>query len=103
MRSSLTVVSMAVSVGAVVALIGVSSSTVHSFQAIYQNQQVAVIVQQRGVKQRLTSTLSEKLGDEIAKIQGVRQVNTGLVDYTSLEDLGISALVVQGGSPIRPS
>ena len=102
MRSSLTVVSMAVSVGAVVALIGVSNSTVHSFQAIYQNQQVAIIVQQRGVKQRLTSTLSEKLGDEIAKIPGVRQVNTGLVDYTSLEDLGISALVVQGWIPDSP-
>jgi putative ABC transport system permease protein len=94
---------MAVSVGAVVALVGVSSSTVNSFLAIYQNQKVAVIVQQRGAKQRLTSTLSESLGDEIAKIPGVKQVNAGLVDYTSLEDLGISALVVQGWIPDSPA
>src|SRR5690606_26014393 len=41
----------------------------------------------------------ESLGDRIAQIPGVRQVNTGLVDYTSLEELGISALVVQGWVP----
>ena len=95
-RSTLTVVGMAVAVGAVVALVGISSSSIQSFLSIYQNQKVAIIVQQRGAKQRLTSTLSDKLGDEIAKIPGVKQVNTGLVDYTSLEELGISALIVQG-------
>jgi len=105
-RSSLTVIGMAVAVGAVVALVGISSSSVQSFLAIYQNQKVAIVVQQRGAKQRLTSALSDKLGDEIAKIPGVKQVNTGLVDYTSLEELGISALVVQGwvvDSPIMRS
>jgi putative ABC transport system permease protein len=101
-RSTLTVVGMAVAVGAVVALVGISSSSVQAFLAIYQNQKVAIIVQQRGAKQRLTSTLSDKLGDEIAKIPGVKQVNTGLVDYTSLEELGISALVVQGWIPDSP-
>ncbi len=95
-RSTLTVVGMAVAVGAVVALVGVSSSSVQSFLDIYKTQKIAVIVQQRGAKQRLTSALSDKLGDEIAKIPGVKQVNTGLVDYTSLEELGVSALVVQG-------
>jgi putative ABC transport system permease protein len=102
-RSSLTVVGMAVAVGAVVALVGISSSSIQSFMAIYQNQKIAIIVQQRGAKQRLTSTLSEKLGDQIAKIPGVKQVNTGLVDYTSLEELGISALVVQGWIPDSPA
>jgi putative ABC transport system permease protein len=81
-RSTLTVVGMAVAVGAVVALVGISSSSIQSFLAIYQNQKVAIIVQQRGAKQRLTSVLSDKLGDEIARIPGVKQVNTGLVDYT---------------------
>ena len=95
-RSCLTVIGMAVAVGAVVSLVGVSSSSIQSFMAIYETQKVAIIVQQRGAKQRLTSTLSDKLGDEIAKIPGVKQVNTGLVDYTSLEELGVSALVVQG-------
>ena len=47
--------------------------------------------------------LSDKLGDQIAKIPGVKQVNSGLVDYTSLEELGISALVVQGWVPDSPA
>ncbi|MEN6406317.1 MAG: ABC transporter permease [Thermoguttaceae bacterium] len=98
-RSTLTVVGMAVAVGAVVALVGISNSSIHSFMAIYTNQKIAIIVQQRGAKQRLTSTLSEKLGESIARIPGVKQVHTGLVDYTSLEDLGINALVVQGWVP----
>lgn len=98
-RSTLTAVGMAVSVGAVVALVGVSNSSVQSFLSIYQQQNIAIIVQQRGAKQRLTSVLPETLGDEIAKLPGVKQVNSGLVDYTSLEELGISALVVQGWVP----
>ncbi len=87
---------MAVAVGAVVALVGISSSSEQSFLAIYQSQNVAIIVQQRGAKQRLTSVLSDKLGDEIDEIPGVKEVNAGLVDFTSLEELGIDAVVMQG-------
>jgi putative ABC transport system permease protein len=102
----LTVVGMAVAVGAVVALVGVSDSSVQAFLSIYETQKISIVVQQRGAKQRLTSTMSETLGEEIAKIPGIKQVNSGLVDYTSLEDLGISALIVQGwvgDSPIMQS
>jgi len=98
-RSSLTVIGMAVSVGAVVALVGVSRSSVQSFLAIYQQQKIAIVVQQRGAKQRLTSTLSDKLGDEIVKIPGVKQVNPGLVDYMAIEELGINTVVMQGWIP----
>ena len=87
-RSSLTVIGMAVAVGAVVALVGISSGFEQSFLAIYQRQKVDIIVQQRGVKQRLTSVLDAKLGDQIAKIPGVKQINSGLVDFTSMDELG---------------
>src|SRR5208337_3862339 len=93
-RSTLTVVGMAVAVGAVVALIGVSNGTERSFKEIYKRQNIAIIVDQHGAKQRLTSVLEEKLGEQIAKIPGVQQVNGGLVDYTSLEDLGADAVIV---------
>jgi putative ABC transport system permease protein len=105
-RSTLTVIGMAVAVGAVVALVGISSSSVASFLSIYQQQKIAIIVQQRGAKQRLTSVLSDTLGGEIAKIPGVKQVNPGLVDYMSIEELGINAVVMQGwvaDSPIMKS
>jgi putative ABC transport system permease protein len=101
-RSTLTVIGMAVAVGAVVALIGVSSGSERSFAQVYQRQNVAIIVQQRGAKQRLTSVLDEKLGDEIRKIPGVKEVNGGLVDFTSLEELGTDAVVIQGWAPGSP-
>jgi hypothetical protein len=101
-RSSLTVIGMAVAVGAVVALIGVSSGSERSFAQIYQRQNVAIVVQQRGAKQRLTSVLDAKLGDEIQKIPGVKEVNGGLVDFTSLEELGTDAVVIQGWEPGSP-
>ena len=44
-RSALTVVGMAVAVGAVVALVGISNSSIRSFLAIYERQKIAIIVQ----------------------------------------------------------
>ena len=101
-RSTLTVIGVALAVGAVVALVGVSRSTERSFKKIYEQQNVAVIVQQKGKKQRLTSVLDIGLGDKIARIPGVKAVNPGLVDFTSLEDLP-DAVVLNGwetGSPL---
>ena len=103
MRSSLTVIGVAVAVGAVVALVGISNSSEHSFMEIYQRQNVSILVQQRGAKQRLTSVLDAKLGEKIAKIPGVKHAIPGLVDFTSLEELGSDAVVLQGweaGSPL---
>lgn len=95
-RSTLTVIGMAVAVGAVVALVGISSGFEHSFMAIYQRQKVDLVVQQRGVKQKLTSVLDSKLGPEIAKIPGVKRVDSGLVDFTSMDELGPIGVLVQG-------
>jgi len=101
-RSSLTVVGMAVAVGAVVALVGISRGFERSFLAIYQRQKVDLIIQQRGVKQKLTSVLDAKLGDQIAKVQGVKTVNSGLVDFTSMDELGPVGVLVQGWEANSP-
>jgi putative ABC transport system permease protein len=101
-RSSLTVIGMAVAVGAVVALVGISSGFERSFMAIYKQQKVDIIVQQRGVKQKLTSVLESKLEDDIAKIPGVKQINSGLVDFTSMDELGPVGVLVQGWEPNSP-
>jgi putative ABC transport system permease protein len=97
------VIGMAVAVGAVVALVGISSGFEQSFLAIYQRQKVDLLVQQRGVKQKLTSVLEASLADQIAKIPGVKQINSGLVDFTSMDELGPVGVLVQGweaGSPL---
>ena len=101
-RSSLTVIGMAVAVGAVVALVGISSGFERSFMAIYQRQKVDIVVQQRGVKQKLTSVLDAKLEDDIKKIPGVKQINSGLVDFTSMDELGPVGVLVQGWEPKSP-
>lgn len=101
-RSGLTVIGMAVAVGAVVALVGISSGFERSFLAIYQREQVDLVVQQRGVKQKLTSVLDAKLEDRIRKIPGVRQINSGLVDFTSMDELGPIGVLVQGWQADAP-
>lgn len=101
-RSTLTIIGVAVAVGGVVALIGISNSTEQSFLKIYERQNVAIIVQQRGAKQRLTSVLDDHLGKEIEKIPGVVAANPGLVDFTSIEELGADAVIVQGWEADSP-
>ncbi len=101
-RSCLTMAGMAVAVGAVVALVGISSGFEQSFLKVYQKQKVDIVVQQKGIKQRLTSVLDAKLGKQIESIPGVKQVNSGLVDFTAMDELGPVGVLVQGWEPDSP-
>ncbi len=95
-RSLLTISGMAIAVGAVVALVGISKGFETSFLAIYQAQNVDLLVTQKGARDRMTSSLSEALGDQIAAIPGVHEVNSGLVDLVSMPDMGPVGVLVQG-------
>ncbi len=96
-RSALTVLGMAIAVGAVVSLVGISQGFQKSFLSIYSKRQVDLIVQRAGAKQRLLSELNTSLGDKIAAIPGVNQVNAGLIDMTSSPDLETAmGILVQG-------
>jgi hypothetical protein len=55
-----------------------------------------LVVSQKGVRDRLTSTLPEELGDRIAAIPGVHEVNKGLVDLVAMAKAGPVVVVVQG-------
>lgn len=98
-RSALTILGMAIAVGAVVALVGISQGFERSFFSVYQQQQVDLIVQQAGGKQRLTSTLDEKLGAKIEAIPGVVRVNSGLVDFISMPNAEQIGVILQGWPP----
>ncbi len=95
-RSLLTILGMAIAVGAVVSLVGIATGFENSFMAIYQRQKVDLIVQQKNVKDKLTSRLPESAGERIAAIPGVHEVNTGLVDLISMADVGPVGALVQG-------
>jgi putative ABC transport system permease protein len=102
MRSCLTIIGVSVAVGAVVALVGISFGLERSFLAIYQNQQVDLIVQQTGQKQKLASTLPHSFMERIKAIPGVKGVYPGLVDQIAQEELEPLGLIVQGWDADSP-
>lgn len=95
-RSILTVIGVAIAVGSVVALVGISYGFERSFLAIYQRQGIDLVVLRAGAAQRLTSALDERLGEKLARVPGVRSVTSGLVDMMSLPELGPVGVLVQG-------
>jgi putative ABC transport system permease protein len=101
-RSSLTIIGVAVAVGAVVALVGIAIGFEQSFLKIYQRQNVDLIVQQSGAKQKLLSALPEALGDRIAALPGVKTVYSGLLDWIDMDELKPIGLLVQGLQPNSP-
>lgn len=95
-RSALTVSGMALAVGAVVALVGISYGFQRSFLDMYEQRGVDLVVVRAGASQRLTSALDETLADRIRALPGVRDVTPGLMDVVSFEDLDLYGVVVQG-------
>ena len=100
-RSLLTILGMAIAVGAVVSLVGIATGFQNSFMAIYQRQKVDLIVEQMNVKDKLTSRLAESAGEKIAAIPGVHEVNTGLVSLISMEGVGPVGACSKVGPSIR--
>jgi len=99
LRSCLTIFAVAIAIGAVVALVGISTAFKRSFLGLYESAGIDLIVVRAGLGQRLTSTLDEKLGRGIAAVSGVKAVIPGLVDVVSFEDAGLYGVVVQGWLP----
>ncbi len=108
-RSSLTIIGVAVAVGAVVALVGIAFGFEQSFLKIYEKKNVDLIVQKAGEKQKLLSALPESLGDRIAALPGlkpgekaVKTVYAGLLDHIQMDELEPVGLLIQGVPPNSP-
>ena len=95
-RSTLTMTGMAVAVGAVVALVGISRSFEESLLDLYQRRGVALVVSCTHQINPLSGAMKEQVGTEIAKLDGVEGVCPGLVDVLSFENLGSQSIIVQG-------
>jgi putative ABC transport system permease protein len=85
-----------VAVGAVVALVGISDGFESSFLQLYQERNVDLLVSRKGLMDRLTSGLDERVGEKIAALPHVKAVGAGLIDMVSLEKLGVIGVMVQG-------
>ena len=97
LRSFLTIVAIAIAIGAFLALVGVSVGFERTFMEIYEGAGVDIIVVRKGGSQRLNSSLDERLGPKMKHIPGVADVIGGLADATALEDS--LTVLVQGWEP----
>lgn len=95
-RSTLTMTGMAIAVGAVVALVGVSKSFESSLLRLYESRGVALIVSDSHQVNPLSGVMKQEVGEEIAKLDGVADCCPGLVDYITIENLGNQNVIVQG-------
>ncbi len=99
LRSILTALAIAVAVGTVVALLGISYGFERTFLDLYRGSGIGLIVVRAGSRQRMTSTLDERLGDQIRALPGVRDGFGGLIDTVSFNELGLYGVLVQGWMP----
>lgn len=99
LRSILTALAIAVAVGTVVALVGISYGFERTFLDLYRGSGIGLIVVRAGSRQRMTSTLDERLGDQIRALPGVRDTFGGLMDTVSFNELGLYGVLVQGWMP----
>lgn len=99
LRSSLTIAGIAVAVGAIVALVGISTGFETALGNSYRQRGVDLVVSRSGVSQRLTSSINQSAVAKIAAMPEVRQVAAELVDVVSFEDLNLIGVTVYGWQP----
>ena len=77
-RSLLTIVGLAVAVGAVVSLVGVATGFENEFMHVYSSRHVDIVVQRSGSgTEEMNRGLPESLQEPIGQIKGVKQVVAG--------------------------
>jgi putative ABC transport system permease protein len=101
-RSMLTIVGLAVAVGAVVSLVGVSRGFKDSFMKVYASRDVDLVVTRAGGNEALNTGLPEQLEGPIVKLKGVKQVVGGLVDAIDFRDKGLLGVFLNGWPPSCP-
>lgn len=95
-RSLLTSIGVALAVGAVVALLGISQGFERSFAQLLEQRGVDLMVVRAGKTERLTSSLDESIGQRLAGLPGVAVVIPGLMDVVSFPEADLISVPVQG-------
>jgi putative ABC transport system permease protein len=95
-RSGLTASGVAVSVTAVVTLVGISRGFETELVKVYEQHGADLVVLRAGVTQRLTSSLDMNLAKAIARLPNVGAVVPGLMDAVSFEKYDLFGVPVNG-------
>lgn len=99
LRSSLTLIAVALAICAVVTLVGISTGFRQTFIEFYEKVGIDLLVVRTGSARRLTSTIDESLSDKILELPGVKEVIPGLADVVSFPDEGLYVVAVSGLTP----
>jgi len=99
LRSILTIVAVALGVGAVVSLVGISTGFKQSFMKLYGGVGVDLLVIKGRVGRQLESGIPESLVDRVQAIPGVVNVIPGVNDVISFPDADLYMVVVNGWVP----
>ena len=95
-RSLLTAAGVAASVGAVVALSGITDAFRRNFLDLYQSRGIDLVVVRAGTSANPGAKIDAALGERIAALDEVRAVAPGLVDVVSFEKEGLIGVPIQG-------
>src|SRR5262249_41173991 len=99
-RSLLTILAIAVAMGTVVTLRGVSYGFERSFRANFEHRGIDLVVVAAGIPDQLRSDLAEDIGPRIERIDGVRRVSSGLLELVDIEREGsVISILVNGWRP----
>lgn len=94
-RSLLTITGVAVAVGAVVALVGVSDGFERSLRDAYESRGVDLLILQAGKVQQTMSVLPESLGEKLAQLPEVESYSPALTDVVSLGQEDMMGVTIQ--------
>jgi putative ABC transport system permease protein len=100
-RSVLTAGGVAVAVGAMVALLGITDGFERSVARAFERRGVDLVVTAQGVINQLSSDLDDSIPDRVRKLPGVRAVIPSLVELVEVQRSGGSSIsgFVQGWPP----
>ena len=98
-RTALTAVGVSLSIGTMVALLGIAEGFNQSFAEVYQKRGIDMVVVQAGTADSLASYLDERVGKLLERLSGVNSVTPGLVDLVAFKEAGMFAVPVSGRKP----
>jgi len=96
LRSTLTIVAVALAIGAMVALVGIADGFVASFMDVYLGVGIDMIVVRTGVQERINSGLDAEMGEKIRQVPGVVDVVPSLLDVISFEKQDLYGVPLRG-------
>jgi putative ABC transport system permease protein len=98
-RTALTTLGLAIAIAAVTILVGISWNFQESFLAIYNSKRIDLVVAHVGSSNQLSSSLDEKMVDQLRRIEGVADVAPSLVDTVGFEEKGLVSVLLNGWAP----